>query len=568
MLSVWLPLNGDLRNQGLSNITATNNGATVDNNGKIGKCYSFDGNDDFISISCPDLYNTFSGGSQPFSIAFWVYHADTTRAIIFGDYGLSKTIGFNVELTTGHQVRFYWNGTPDKVFNVNASVGINTWTHIIITYDGDEICIYKNGVQQSDKYSGTLATKSKTSGVFYLGRDYRTGATVLNGKLNDFRIYDHCLSPRECKQVSTALVLHYPLNRGGFGVDNLLVNTDFSGVSKKYTLKSGSEGGFWFPPTSWERNTEYTVSCRLRGNANMNLYLISSSGNYSLSWVNRVDLSTTDYRFFSITFTSRSDRDVSNLYICTRYGTSNSSVGDWFEIAPNSLKFEKGSTATPWVPAPSDDLYSSMGLDNNIEYDVSGYNHNGTKNGVFTYDSDTPKYNTSTIFNGSDNCIKFPFNDFCTNGDVFTMNIWWKKTELGSKNFETLIGGPSGFEMDTRAGSAQALSLYMTSTRGGTLYSPFNMNEWYMITLVNDGTNELYYVNGVLIKTIEKKNMPTGNYYVGAWHTEAKQNFQGNMSDFRIYKTALSAEDVYNLYAVGASLSDTGVLFSNEVSEV
>ncbi|MBR2166938.1 MAG: hypothetical protein IJ920_01165 [Paludibacteraceae bacterium] len=35
--------------------------------------------------------------------------------------------------------------------------------------------------------------------MFYLGRDYRTGTTALNGKINDFRIYDHCLSPRECK---------------------------------------------------------------------------------------------------------------------------------------------------------------------------------------------------------------------------------------------------------------------------------------------------------------------------------------------------------------------------------
>ena len=44
--------------------------------------------------------------------------------------------------------------------------------------------------------------------------------------------------------------------------------------------------------------------------------------------------------------------------------------------------------------------------------------------------------------------------------------------------------------------------------------------------------------------------------------------FKGKLSDFRLYYTTLSAEDVYNLYAVGASLSDTGVLFSNEVSEV
>jgi len=40
-LQVWLPLNGNIKNQGLSNITVTNNGATVNDNGKIGKCYSF-----------------------------------------------------------------------------------------------------------------------------------------------------------------------------------------------------------------------------------------------------------------------------------------------------------------------------------------------------------------------------------------------------------------------------------------------------------------------------------------------------------------------------------------------
>ena len=41
-LQVWLPLNGNLNNQGLSEVTVTNSGATVASNGKIGSCYSFD----------------------------------------------------------------------------------------------------------------------------------------------------------------------------------------------------------------------------------------------------------------------------------------------------------------------------------------------------------------------------------------------------------------------------------------------------------------------------------------------------------------------------------------------
>lgn len=42
-LQVWLPLDGDLYNQGLTEAILDNHNATIDNNGKIGKCYSFNG---------------------------------------------------------------------------------------------------------------------------------------------------------------------------------------------------------------------------------------------------------------------------------------------------------------------------------------------------------------------------------------------------------------------------------------------------------------------------------------------------------------------------------------------
>jgi hypothetical protein len=91
-----------------------------------------------------------------------------------------------------------------------------------------------------------------------------------------------------------------------------------------------------------------------------------------------------------------------------------------------------------------------------------------------------------------------PYNTICPD-NIFTVNLWFKKDSIGTKNYETLFGGPSGFEMDTRSGSATTLSLYMASTRSGkrNLVTELTFGTWYMITMVRDGIKERYYVNGI-----------------------------------------------------------------------
>ena len=55
-LRVWLPLNGTLDNQGLDNITTTlSGGIAIDNSGKIGKCYNFDGTNGQLLLTNLDL---------------------------------------------------------------------------------------------------------------------------------------------------------------------------------------------------------------------------------------------------------------------------------------------------------------------------------------------------------------------------------------------------------------------------------------------------------------------------------------------------------------------------------
>ena len=68
-----------------------------------------------MAVAGADLYNCFTGGAQPFSIAFWVYNGDGNassgdayRAVFFGDYGLTGAKNINLEKTAAGLVRFYW----------------------------------------------------------------------------------------------------------------------------------------------------------------------------------------------------------------------------------------------------------------------------------------------------------------------------------------------------------------------------------------------------------------------------------------------------------------------------
>ena len=55
-LKVWLPLTGTLENKGISNITISDNGPTIADNGKIGKCYYFDNK--AITLTSPLVDNS------------------------------------------------------------------------------------------------------------------------------------------------------------------------------------------------------------------------------------------------------------------------------------------------------------------------------------------------------------------------------------------------------------------------------------------------------------------------------------------------------------------------------
>lgn len=620
MLSVWLPLNGDLHNQGLSNITVINNGATVDNNGKIGKCYSFDGNDDFINLG--NIGSYFDGSA--FSICFWIYSLENkTRAAVFSSYGLSSTSNFwGLELNSSNNnycnnnLRFDWLGSD--TYSPDDFVTYNAWTHICVTYDGvNQIKMYKNGalIQTSTRVLNAIPVGN----TYYLGRDSRTGSTAFNGKLNDFRIYDHCLSPRECKQISTALVLHYPLSMPG-GENLYKHSKDFSGTwvsGANWTTDSEQYNGFVVKKKSsiWgglaqnvpcSNGDIFTISFYAKVDSGGNIQSIHRSslgnvttglnilgGNFTSTnyWVANNDDGTTWKRYWATVQITSSDI----TYLQWRIENS---VADKF-LYVCGMKLERGSRPTPWIPNPADAEYSTFGFDDGIEYDVSGYRHNGTKTGV-TYSSDSPRYNTSTKFDANTNDVT-PMPCF-SNGqtvDEMSISIWFNimwnvlidenGTDLSDESGNILVDGisidntenstgPNFFSLGenefVRARIAASTSIWSYSKIGTG--SPTQVyfdcenildNEWHHFVYVFNKGIITCYIDGEMLGSEDKSSI--ANYlYCGSqsWHlagyTATGGKFIGSLSDFRLYATALSTDEIADLYHTPISLSNTGTLLT------
>lgn len=203
-LQVWLPLLGDINNQGLSDVTIANNNATIDNSGKLGKCYSFNGSSQYIKLT------GYANLGDTFTVALWFCG---TNGALFCDR------------TTGYAgLGIYLNNTVLTIDPVAASYGsktrwatsfiasANIWYHLVVTRTPTTVSQYING---EFKQSKDVIFADSYGNCITLGCYNKNGssvATYFTGKINDVRIYDHVLSPKEIKLLSQGLVCHYQLN--------------------------------------------------------------------------------------------------------------------------------------------------------------------------------------------------------------------------------------------------------------------------------------------------------------------------------------------------------------------
>ena len=552
-LQVWLPLNGNLNNQGLSMVDVHNSGATVDSNGKIGSCYLVNNSNKIFFSSYP--WMTMKP-QYSFSCFFWV--KGTTNGWLFAcsawEFMLRPSF-----------IQVHLAGNGQYPARYTATFDTNTWYHLGFTWSGTEgkLRLYLNGslVATSDVPSSASYDIAPSFNIPYDGPRY----------INDFRLYDHCLSAKEVKEISKGLLCHYKLDNNGFGNPNLITTMSSGGrttLNGKYGLnadfsQNADTYGYFNVSPALELNSAYTLSFdvsnfpvggfwnfSLWNNSNYYIGDITKDGHYTYTFVPSESKLPSGYSLTKFLFDDAVRTNPAGIVRFTNF------------------KIEKGDKATSWCPHTSDSLYTSLGLNSTMESDCSGLSNNGTKIGGLSSSTNPAsiRYESCYDFDGNTGSIQIPNLSTLVPSGEFTMNCWiYHDNTWSSEGYETIFGGPSGFELDAKQSTTNSPVLYACDWGKGK--ATYELNKWNMITMTRNASETKFYINGELKITGSAGSIPPGSYFVGAWKTSNEQNYKGKISDFRLYSTVLSVEDIKELYNTSASIDKNGNMYAYEFKE-
>lgn len=695
-LQVWLPLNEDLHNQGLANISIINNSAIINNAGKIGSCYYFNRSiPNYLKID-----NPITTATNGVSMAFWVKipsNASGNNQIIH----IGNGSGWNNNRCTC----FIYQGSSSLIFSCSDGGGtstanstqysckssaltLNEWTHVVCTYSTGIMKIYLNGVLDKE-YTTTIVPSFANTSYIGVGAapNANEPATIY---INDVRIYDHCLSIKEVKELSKGLVLHYKLDNGGTGPTNLLKNgfgelgtenwdnpanvtttdlptadptikakvlnstsKEFIPVCRNHTYKisvyvkssTGATTGYTYPSirvydidkyeienyhtlVGFNLATMTTLKQDLKsGDTKIYVNDLSqwnaNSGHYynhaaifgyadSTGYIYPDGVYTRTTPAFGVNTNAKTNLDKTNNIITLNAaysgptipagtsvcastdgstffypfgGITHASIQDWvFKEATFSAENNRIIAAAYMkVMAFSNSYLAGITLidksvndmlDNTKEFDCSGYGHNGDIIGTLTDSIDTPKYSASTSFDGTNDGILIEDLQLSNiiNSEI-TYSFWIKPNgENGARS--VYFGSYTGTSWSLEKNTNNLLRLYWNGSPDEVCTGATITDEvWQHVCIIKKGTNDVkVYINGqqkwTSTATHNTLTFPT-TYRIGRDVRSGDGTpYKGLMSDFRIYATALSAEDVAELYHTAASVDNHGNIYAGELKEV
>ncbi len=575
-LQVWLPLNGDLHNQGLNDMqfTLTSGAAiTINNNGKIGKCYERVTSKTAGYIVSNKTINL----NGDLSICCWAkvtgdVGSDTAQGLISNhNHSNSTGFGLNVKYISSTDYRICCStgsGSSRTYKDYYGTTNIkNEWHHLALTYNNTkkEFQLWVDGIVEKTQSKTNVSTDS----VIRLF-DWSIGLSTNTYKpaccLSDVRIYDHCLSAKEVEEIAKGLVLHYKLDDAYFeGTHNYMSASQSMPNLETQIINDVSTTGKYWNKIPIDGLGTYTFSVYIKNTTNKGLRVIlraqtsskSDVGNYIPG--NLIDSGKEGWSIVTVDLTT-----------ITNAGGVSIKTGMWLSSgAMNTLtsnpimgymQLEKNDHRTPWT------LGGTTRAASTIAYDSSGYQNNGTITGNLTCNADSPRYNLSTNFPGNiySKCVS-------PSSEGQTISLWVK--------WDSIPSGQSVVYVDYKSKTGLGLMSYgilcSSCSLNSYTFSKSNItaNTWYHFIIVcpNRSANAIrkLYING--IEQTATSKMSNWSYTIDELQigkrSTTSDGFVGSISDFRIYATVLTESQIQELYNTSALIDKDGNVYPRELVE-
>lgn len=608
-LQVWLPLNNSLDNQGLDSTRFSGTSVTY-SAGKIGYCAS-----GTISGTSTTLFSTHG-----FSYSLWWNISDGdsyTITIPITNNGTEDTLTFTkMDYTSHYAIKLYCNNNNPQMLWIRDnrySSGIwelGKWHHftvkVVNSDSGIQVLIYVDGALN--------ATYNSSSYNFTL----RPGTIQIKGsaKVNDFRLFNHPLSIKEIEELSKGLILHYPLRDSILEntTNYLLYPTPGSAASPAWDASlhpnainvagfgNGYNGGVSSPEIGYHAywnvidgvptmvfpnlNSEYSKTNRWLGISSYNTVnlaqTIGEGNKYTISFEAKASVPdktvqfglyyrksgatsnafhdgqksvnlTTGWKKYSYTWTLGQTPDSSNIgavYMYGHYGIEGIAY-------VRNLQLEINDHATEYV--------NGSRIISNI-YDCSGFGYNGSIVGSISMIPDSARNDYSMYTtDGRSHYIQSEEMLFPT--DQITMSCWVKGFTSGYSNYHIPLSfNSSNYEFSLEGATGKLRAGYVINgTRQVVTTSGITVDSnWHLITSTYDGTTIRRYVDGVEYASTAAVGTlagGSGRLLVGNYNGTTYGNKELYTSDVRIYATALTQDQIKELYSIGATIDKGGNVY-------
>ncbi|HSB02532.1 MAG TPA: arabinofuranosidase catalytic domain-containing protein [Anaerolineales bacterium] len=198
------PFDGNANDTSGNGLNATLVNGPTFTTGRINQAVSLNGSNQSVSLPTGIVSNL-----GDFSIATWVFLNSSSGWNRIFDFGTGTTVNMFLTPQNGstNAVRFAittsGNGAEQQITGSSA-LPTGVWTHVAVTKSGNTGTLYVNGSVVGTNNNMTLSPSSLGStNQNWLGRSQYSADPFLNGRIDDFRIYNRALSASEVSSLAS-----------------------------------------------------------------------------------------------------------------------------------------------------------------------------------------------------------------------------------------------------------------------------------------------------------------------------------------------------------------------------